>query len=49
MLTVMFILIIAAIVLAIISAVKPYPVLWVAVLLLGIVEALTHLPSGIGR
>lgn len=44
MLTVMFILIIAAIGLAIASAVKPYPVLWVAVVCLGIVEALTHLP-----
>lgn len=48
MLTVMFILIVAAIVIAIVSPIKGWP-LWVAVLLLGIVEALTHLPGGFIR
>ena len=46
MLTVILLLVIAAIVLAILSAIRPYPVLWVAVLLLGIVEAITYLPVG---
>jgi hypothetical protein len=46
MLTVMFVLIIGALVCAIVSAVKPYPILWIAVVLLCIVEALSHLPSG---
>lgn len=46
MLTILAILIIAAIVIAIMSAVKAWP-LWVAVLLLGIVEALHYLPGGI--
>jgi hypothetical protein len=45
MFTVDWLLIISSIVLAILSAVRPYPVLWVAVLLLGILEALVHLPT----
>ena len=45
MLTVLFILIVASIVIAIVNPIKGWP-LWVAVLLLGIVEALTHLPAG---
>lgn len=49
MLTVMIVLIIGALICAIVSAVKPYPVLWVAVVLLCIVEALTHLPTGVIR
>lgn len=49
MLTVLGLLILFAIVLAILSAVKPYPILWVAVLLLGIVEALTHFGQGVIR
>ena len=49
MLTVMFVLIIGALVCAIVSAVKPYPILWVGVVLLCIVEALTHLPNGVSR
>lgn len=46
MLTVMFILIIGALGIAIWSAVKPLPILWIAVVLLCIVEDLTHLPAG---
>jgi len=46
MLTVLAILIIAALIIAIMSAVKAWP-LWVAVLLLAIVEALEHLPGGL--
>jgi len=45
MFTVLLILILASIILTIISVVRPWTVLWVAVLLLGIVEALTHLPA----
>lgn len=44
MFTVVWVLILASIAIAILSAVRPYPVLWVAVLLLGILEALVHLP-----
>lgn len=43
MLTVMSTLILGALICAIISAVKPFPVLWVAVVLLCIAEALAHL------
>lgn len=44
MLTIMFVLIVGALICAIVSAVKPYPILWVAVVLLCIVEALHYLP-----
>lgn len=46
MLTVMFILIIGALGIAIWSAIKPQPILWIAVVLLSIVEAISHLPQG---
>ena len=46
MLTVLAILIVAAIIISIMSAVRPGWPLWVAVLLLAIVEALQHLPGG---
>lgn len=48
MLTILAILIIAAVVIAIMHAVKAWP-LWVAVLLLAIVEALHYFPSGVIR
>jgi hypothetical protein len=46
MFTIFGLLIAAILVLAILSAVKPYPVLWVAVLLCGIVFALEHFGQG---
>ena len=49
MLTILAILVIAAIVIAIMSAIKPGWPLWVAVLLLAIVEALHTLPGGFIR
>jgi hypothetical protein len=45
MLTVMSILILGALICAIVSAVKPYPILWVAVVLLTIAVAIAHLGS----
>lgn len=47
MLTLIFVFIIAAAIIAIWSAVRPQPILWIAVLLLCIIEAMTHLPGGI--
>lgn len=49
MLTLIFVFIIAAAIIAILSQVKPAPILWVAVLLLCIVEAIHSLPSGFIR
>jgi hypothetical protein len=46
MLTLVFVFIVAAAIIAIWSAVRPQPILWIAVLLLCIVEAMTHLPGG---
>jgi hypothetical protein len=46
MITLIFVFIIAAAVIAIWSAVKPQPILWIAVLLLCIVEAIHSLPAG---
>lgn len=48
MLTLIFVFIIASAVIAIWSAVKPLPILWIAVLLLCIVEAMGH-ASGVIR
>jgi hypothetical protein len=44
MLTVAVILSLAALIIAIWSAVKPVNILWVAVVLLAILELLTHIP-----
>jgi hypothetical protein len=49
MLTLLFVFIIAAAAIAIWSAVKPQPILWIAVILLCIVEAIHSLPSGVIR
>lgn len=49
MVTVMFVLLIAALIIAIWSAVKPQPVLWIAVVLLAIAMMVEHVPSGILR
>jgi hypothetical protein len=49
MVTVMMILILGALIIAILSAVRPLPILWVAVVLLCIVEAISHLPAGYVR
>jgi hypothetical protein len=49
MLTIIGILVLSIIVLAILSAVKPYPILWVAVLLCGIVLALDKFGGGVIR
>lgn len=49
MITVMFVLLIAALIIAIWSAVKPQPVLWIAVVLLAIAMMVEHVPSGILR
>lgn len=49
MITLLFVFIIAAAIVAIYSAVKPQPILWIAVLLLCIVEAIHSLPSGVIR
>lgn len=46
MLTLILVFIVAAAIIAIWSAVKPQPVLWIAVLLLCIIEAMSHLPGG---
>jgi hypothetical protein len=46
MITLLFVFIIAAAIIAIYSAVKPQPILWIAILLLCIVEAIHSLPSG---
>lgn len=47
MITLLFVFIIAAAIIAIWSAVKPLPILWISVILLCVVEALTHIPGGI--
>jgi hypothetical protein len=49
MITLLFVFIIAAAIIAIWSAVKPQPILWIAVLLLCIVEAIHSLPGGVVR
>lgn len=42
MLTIIGVLLLGALICAIVSAVRPAPVLWIAVVLLTIVEALSH-------
>lgn len=49
MLTLIIVFIVAAAIIAIYSAVKPQPILWIAVLLLCIVEAIHNLPAGLIR
>jgi hypothetical protein len=49
MVTVMFVLLVAALVIAIWSAVKPLPILWIAVVLLAIAMMIEHAPAGIIR
>lgn len=49
MLTLILVFIVAAAIIAIWSAVRPQPILWIAVLLLCIVEAMHNLPSGLIR
>jgi len=49
MLTLIIVFIVAAAIIAIWSAVRPQPILWIAVLLLCIVEAMHSLPSGLIR
>jgi hypothetical protein len=44
MITVMMILLVAALIIAIVSAVKPYPILWIAVVLLAIALMIERLP-----
>jgi hypothetical protein len=46
MLTLAIVFIVAAAIIAILSAIRPAPILWIAVILLCIVEALHSLPSG---
>jgi hypothetical protein len=45
MLTLIFVFIVAAAIIAILSAIRPAPILWIAVILLCIVEAMSHLPA----
>ncbi len=47
MVTLIFVFIIAAAIIAIVSSIKPYPILWIAVVLLCIVEAIHSLPTGL--
>jgi hypothetical protein len=49
MLYLLFVFIIAAAIIAIWSAVKPQPLLWISVILLCIVEAIHSLPGGFVR
>ena len=49
MVTLLLVLIVAAAIIAILSAVKPLPILWIAVLLLALVWAVEHVPGGIIR
>jgi len=49
MLTLIIVFIVAAAIISIWSAVRPQPILWIAVLLLCIVEAMHSLPSGLIR
>jgi hypothetical protein len=49
MVTLLLVLILAAAIIAILSAVKPLPILWIAVLLLALVEAVEHVQGGLMR
>lgn len=49
MVTLAIVFIVAAAIIAILSAIRPAPILWIAVILLCIVEALHSLPSGVIR
>jgi hypothetical protein len=49
MVTLAIVFIVAAAIIAILSAIRPAPILWIAVILLCIVEALHNLPSGVIR
>jgi hypothetical protein len=49
MVTVIFVLTIAALIIAIWSAVKPAPILWIAVVLLAMAVMIEHAPGGFIR
>jgi hypothetical protein len=49
MLTLVIVFVVAAAIIAIFSAVRPQPILWIAVLLLCIIEAIHSLPGGFIR
>ena len=47
MITIIFVLCIAALIIAIWSAVKPLPILWIAVVLIAIAMMVQHAPASI--